>query len=79
MAYMPEAFGTHHSKMMILLRHDDLAQCVSIIPLMYLAKLMKRTQSGHPHGKHDRRRLGKYVPGRLAISASSTLFRWKWE
>lgn len=38
---MPEAFGTHHSKMMILLRHDDLAQCVSIIPLMYLAKLMQ--------------------------------------
>ncbi|KAE8372423.1 tyrosyl-DNA phosphodiesterase I [Aspergillus bertholletiae] len=27
-AYMPEAFGTHHSKMMILLRHDDLAQVV---------------------------------------------------
>lgn len=26
---MPERFGTHHSKMMILLRHDDLAQCVS--------------------------------------------------
>ncbi|KAL5366310.1 tyrosyl-DNA phosphodiesterase-domain-containing protein [Aspergillus floccosus] len=27
-AYMPEAFGTHHSKMMILLRHDELAQVV---------------------------------------------------
>ena len=27
-AYMPEAFGTHHSKMMVLLRHDDLAQYV---------------------------------------------------
>ncbi|KAJ5571149.1 hypothetical protein N7535_004809, partial [Penicillium sp. DV-2018c] len=27
-AYMPEAFGTHHSKMMILLRHDDLAQII---------------------------------------------------
>ncbi|KAJ5666856.1 hypothetical protein N7462_011265 [Penicillium macrosclerotiorum] len=27
-AYMPERFGTHHSKMMILLRHDDLAQIV---------------------------------------------------
>ncbi|KAJ5150043.1 hypothetical protein N7448_001621 [Penicillium atrosanguineum] len=27
-AYMPERFGTHHSKMMILLRHDDLAQVV---------------------------------------------------
>lgn len=25
-AYMPEPFGTHHSKMMIVLRHDDLAQ-----------------------------------------------------
>ncbi|KGO41506.1 Tyrosyl-DNA phosphodiesterase [Penicillium expansum] len=27
-AYMPEPFGTHHSKMMILLRHDDLAQII---------------------------------------------------
>ncbi|KAJ5176004.1 uncharacterized protein N7482_001881 [Penicillium canariense] len=27
-AYMAERFGTHHSKMMILLRHDDLAQVV---------------------------------------------------
>ncbi|KAL4931307.1 dolichyl-P-Glc:Glc(2)Man(9)GlcNAc(2)-PP-dolichol alpha-1,2- glucosyltransferase [Aspergillus undulatus] len=27
-AYMPEPFGTHHSKMMILLRHDDSAQVV---------------------------------------------------
>ncbi|KAL4917278.1 phospholipase D/nuclease [Aspergillus aurantiobrunneus] len=27
-AYMPEPFGTHHSKMMVLLRHDDLAQIV---------------------------------------------------
>ena len=25
-AYMPERIGTHHSKMMILLRHDNLAQ-----------------------------------------------------
>ncbi|KAI9662933.1 MAG: hypothetical protein M1821_007980 [Bathelium mastoideum] len=27
-AYMPEPFGTHHSKMMILIRHDDSAQIV---------------------------------------------------
>ncbi|KAE8549968.1 hypothetical protein EYB25_008493 [Talaromyces marneffei] len=27
-AYMPEPFGTHHSKMMILLRHDDHAQVI---------------------------------------------------
>jgi tyrosyl-DNA phosphodiesterase-1 len=27
-AYMPEAFGTHHSKMMILIRHDDTAQVI---------------------------------------------------
>ncbi|OJD13277.1 hypothetical protein AJ78_06256 [Emergomyces pasteurianus Ep9510] len=27
-AYMPEPFGTHHSKMMILIRHDDQAQVV---------------------------------------------------
>ena len=25
---MPEAFGTHHSKMMILFRHDDFAQVI---------------------------------------------------
>ncbi|TDZ40563.1 putative tyrosyl-DNA phosphodiesterase [Colletotrichum spinosum] len=27
-AFMPEMFGTHHSKMMILIRHDDSAQVV---------------------------------------------------
>ncbi|DAA74940.1 TPA_exp: Uncharacterized protein A8136_2358 [Trichophyton benhamiae CBS 112371] len=27
-AYMPEPFGTHHSKMMILIRHDNLAQVI---------------------------------------------------
>jgi tyrosyl-DNA phosphodiesterase-1 len=27
-AYMPEAFGTHHSKMLILFRHDDTAQVI---------------------------------------------------
>jgi tyrosyl-DNA phosphodiesterase 1 len=27
-AHMPEAFGTHHSKMLVLFRHDDLAQVV---------------------------------------------------
>ncbi|KAL1957546.1 hypothetical protein VTO42DRAFT_5773 [Malbranchea cinnamomea] len=27
-AYMPEPFGTHHSKMMILIRHDDQAQVI---------------------------------------------------
>ncbi|KXJ85808.1 tyrosyl-DNA phosphodiesterase [Microdochium bolleyi] len=27
-AYMPEMFGTHHSKMLILFRHDDTAQVV---------------------------------------------------
>ncbi|KAI1174652.1 tyrosyl-DNA phosphodiesterase [Nemania sp. FL0916] len=27
-AYMPEMFGTHHSKMLILFRHDDMAQVI---------------------------------------------------
>lgn len=27
-AFMPEAFGTHHSKMMVLFRHDDTAEVV---------------------------------------------------
>ncbi|KAI1319328.1 tyrosyl-DNA phosphodiesterase [Xylariaceae sp. FL0255] len=27
-AYMPEMYGTHHSKMMIMLRHDDTAQVI---------------------------------------------------
>lgn len=38
---MPEAYGTHHSKMMILFRHDDLAQYVnnldqSVLPIYSL-------------------------------------------
>ncbi|KAI0543962.1 tyrosyl-DNA phosphodiesterase [Xylaria curta] len=27
-AYMPEMFGTHHSKMLVLIRHDDMAQVI---------------------------------------------------
>ncbi|KAJ2992464.1 hypothetical protein NUW58_g2164 [Xylaria curta] len=27
-AYMPEMFGTHHSKMLVILRHDDTAQVI---------------------------------------------------
>lgn len=27
-AYMPEMFGTHHSKMIVVFRHDDLAQII---------------------------------------------------
>lgn len=27
-AHMPEAYGTHHSKMIVLFRHDDQAQYV---------------------------------------------------
>ncbi|KAI1739601.1 tyrosyl-DNA phosphodiesterase [Xylaria scruposa] len=27
-AYMPEMFGTHHSKMLLLIRHDDTAQVI---------------------------------------------------
>ena len=30
-AHMPEAFGTHHSKMIVLFRHDDQAQYVSLL------------------------------------------------
>src|SRR5277367_3371075 len=36
-AYMPEAYGTHHTKMMVLLRHDDLAQIV-----IHTANLIRR-------------------------------------
>lgn len=36
-AYMPEAFGTHHTKMMVLLRHDDLAQII-----IHTANLIRR-------------------------------------
>lgn len=34
---MPEPFGTHHSKMMILLRHDDLAQYVIYLMITVLS------------------------------------------
>ena len=31
-AHMPEAFGTHHSKMIVLFRRDDQAQYIFLIP-----------------------------------------------
>jgi tyrosyl-DNA phosphodiesterase 1 len=35
--FMPEAYGTHHTKMMVLLRHDDLAQII-----IHTANLIRR-------------------------------------
>jgi len=36
-AFMPEAYGTHHTKMIILLRHDDFAQII-----IHTANLIRR-------------------------------------
>lgn len=36
-AYMPEAYGTHHTKMMVLIRHDELAQII-----IHTANLIRR-------------------------------------
>lgn len=47
-AYMPEPFGTHHSKMMILLRHDDLAQ-YAIYPWSHLISVLT-DQGCHSYG-----------------------------
>ncbi|KAJ5728752.1 uncharacterized protein N7483_003260 [Penicillium malachiteum] len=44
-AYMPERFGTHHSKMMILLRHDDLAQVIIHTANMILGDWTNMTQA----------------------------------
>ncbi|KAJ5618233.1 hypothetical protein N7528_006876 [Penicillium herquei] len=44
-AYMPERFGTHHSKMMVLLRHDDLAQVIIHTANMILGDWTNMTQA----------------------------------
>lgn len=46
---MPEPFGTHHSKMMILLRHDDLAQYVIYLWSGLLLPLLTE-QGCHSYG-----------------------------
>ncbi|KAL2143997.1 hypothetical protein VTI28DRAFT_9749 [Corynascus sepedonium] len=44
-AFMPEMFGTHHSKMMILLRHDDTAQIVIHTANMIIRDWRNMTQA----------------------------------
>ncbi|KAL1841984.1 hypothetical protein VTJ49DRAFT_6227 [Mycothermus thermophilus] len=44
-AFMPEMFGTHHSKMMILFRHDDTAQVVIHTANMILRDWTNMTQA----------------------------------
>ncbi|ROW16650.1 hypothetical protein VPNG_01554 [Cytospora leucostoma] len=44
-AFMPEMFGTHHSKMMILLRHDDTAQVIIHTANMIARDWTNMTQS----------------------------------
>ncbi|OLN97402.1 putative tyrosyl-DNA phosphodiesterase [Colletotrichum chlorophyti] len=66
-AYMPEIFGTHHSKMMILIRHDGLAQVIihtaNMIPKDWtnmtnavwsspLLPLLQETEQGDRAGDH---------------------------
>ncbi|KAF2705657.1 phospholipase D/nuclease [Pleomassaria siparia CBS 279.74] len=44
-AYIPDPFGTHHSKMLILLRHDDTAQVVIHTANMIIRDWQNMTQS----------------------------------
>ena len=44
-AFMPEMFGTHHSKMLILLRHDDTAQVIIHTANMILRDWTNMTQA----------------------------------
>ncbi|KAL2176846.1 tyrosyl-DNA phosphodiesterase I [Thermothelomyces heterothallicus CBS 202.75] len=44
-AFMPEMYGTHHSKMMILLRHDDTAQIVIHTANMIIRDWTNMTQA----------------------------------
>ncbi|KAL2266966.1 hypothetical protein VTJ83DRAFT_4243 [Remersonia thermophila] len=44
-AFMPEMFGTHHSKMMVLFRHDDTAQVVIHTANMILRDWTNMTQA----------------------------------
>ncbi|KAK3319274.1 tyrosyl-DNA phosphodiesterase I [Apodospora peruviana] len=44
-AFMPEMFGTHHSKMMILLRHDDTAQIIIHTANMIIRDWTNMTQA----------------------------------
>lgn len=43
-AYMPEMFGTHHTKAMVLFRHDDLAQVV-ILTANFIERDFKMSQA----------------------------------
>lgn len=68
-AYMPEMYGTHHSKMLILLRHDDTAQVIihtaNMIPRdwtnmtqgMWRSPLLPLLKSSAPNDGNAKQRL----------------------
>lgn len=69
-AYMPEPFGTHHSKMMVLLRHDDLAQYEMKFRVKHTNPVLIAIQGSYTYRKHDPRRLDKHVSSSLAIATT---------
>ncbi|KAK3390195.1 tyrosyl-DNA phosphodiesterase-domain-containing protein [Podospora didyma] len=69
-AFMPEMFGTHHSKMMILLRHDETAQIVihtanmivrdwtNMTQAVWLSPRLPLIASTQPEGQDEEPRTG---------------------
>jgi hypothetical protein len=76
-AYIPDPFGTHHSKMLVLFRHDDTAQVV-----IHTANMIPRVCKIYPSVKlitdyQCHTGLGQYDSScmEFTIAATPSLYR----
>lgn len=74
-AFMPEMFGTHHSKMMILLRHDETAQIVIHTANMIVRDWTNMTQAVWLSPRLPLMRSSQQSPGQEAQIGSGARFK----
>jgi tyrosyl-DNA phosphodiesterase-1 len=67
-AFLPEMFGTHHSKMLVVLRHDETAQVI-----IHTANMILRDWSNMTQGVWESPRLPLLQSAELDVGGSSVI------
>ncbi|KAI1821076.1 tyrosyl-DNA phosphodiesterase [Xylaria intraflava] len=75
-AYMPEMFGTHHSKMLVLLRHDDTAQVIIHTANMIVKDWTNMTNGVWRSPLLPKLRLSSEAPEAHALIGSGSRFKF---
>lgn len=77
-AYLPDAFGTHHTKMIVLIRHDDVAEIIIHTANMQAGDWTHATQAvwRSPPLEQGRSPVNSVLPTDLRVGSGE---RFKWD